>query len=211
MDETNLPQTKKERIRKLIKKTEAKLRQIQILEAKDNKGLFLNERQIEKMNRKEEYEQLLLKLKKGDYIFDDEKDNDDNDNNNKKTRKQKDKDLKEVVNLLARKTSMDLSGILSNETLINIEIHDAVRLKSGDTGVVKYIGEVPFIPNQTVYGILMDAWHPSYGNGCIDGKRFFSAADGKFFILFLFSFYKKYTCFGQIKPNILSVISLYQH
>eukprot|EP01084_Bolivina_argentea_P206075 351921_1 len=99
--------------------------------------------------------------------------NNDEENNNRMC-------IREKVRIMARRTGIDWVGKYANKEIINVSVDDAVRVANGGTGVVKYVGPVHFLDDdKNVIGILMDQWHPSYGNGIIDWKKYFKSDDGR--------------------------------
>merc|ERR1712154_127889 len=151
---------------RLISRTRKKLREIEVLEFKHKSGVVLHPNQIAKMNRKDELTQKLKSLKDGTY--------------NKPAPVKNRMSIREKVRIMARRTSIDWTGKYKDKEIIDVSVDDAVRVANGGTGVVKYFGPIDFLgADKNVIGILMDQWHPSYGNGSIDGKKYFDSDDGR--------------------------------
>ena len=109
--------------KRLIARTRKKLREIEVLEFKHNSGVKLHSNQIAKMHRKEELQAKLNELKNGSFT--------------RKTEDKKSKTInREKVRILARKTSIDWSGKYKGKKIVPVELHDAVRVANGGTGVV---------------------------------------------------------------------------
>lgn len=111
--------------KRLIARTRKKLREIEVLEFKYNSGVKLHSNQISKMHRKEELQAKLEELKNGSFTRKKEED-----------RKGKTTINREKVRILARKTSIDWSGKYKGKQIVPVEVHDAVRVANGGTGVV---------------------------------------------------------------------------
>merc|ERR1712176_614966 len=153
-------------IKRLISKTKKKLREIEVFEFKHKSGVVLHPNQIAKMNRKDELTQKLKSLKDGTY--------------NKPAPVKNRMSIREKVRIMARRTSIDWTGKYKDKEIIDVSVDDAVRVANGGTGVVKYFGPIDFLgADKNVIGILMDQWRPSYGNGSIDGKKYFDSDDGR--------------------------------
>eukprot|EP01083_Nonionella_stella_P166938 559723_1 len=156
--------------RRLISRTKKKLREIEVLAFKHGSGVVLHPNQIAKMNRKEELQAKLEQLKRDGL----------------KPKKPVNPmgggadAIREKVRILARKTSIDWTGKFAGNPIIDVALDDAVRIANGGTGVVRYIGPIAFLgEDENVIGVLMDQWHPSYGNGTIDAKKYFNCDDGR--------------------------------
>jgi len=76
-------------------------------------------------------------------------------------------DTRTKVQLATRRLSMDMT-----RPLVHCGVDDLVRVANGDTGVVKFVGEVHFLDGY-ILGLLMDQWSPNYQTGTIDGKLYF--------------------------------------
>ena len=157
--------------KRLITRTKKKLREIEVLEFKHKNGVVLHPNQVLKINRKQELKNKLESLKNGTWI----------DNNLKPSQDLTVKRYdREKIRILARSTSIDWTGKYLDKQVVEVAVHDAVRVANGGTGVVKYYGPIDFLGvDKNVIGILMDQWHPSYGNGWIDGKQYFISDDGR--------------------------------
>eukprot|EP01083_Nonionella_stella_P039033 106149_1 len=156
--------------RRLISRTKKKLREIEVLAFKHGSGVVLHPNQIAKMNRKEELQAKLEQLKRDGL----------------KPKKPVNPmgggadAIREKVRILARKTSIDWTGKFAGNPIIDVALDDAVRIANGGTGVVRYIGPIAFLgEDENVIGVLMDQWHPNYGNGTIDAKKYFNCDDGR--------------------------------
>ncbi len=154
--------------KRLISRTRKKLREIKVLEFKHKSRVVLHPNQIAKMNRKDELTAKLESLKNGTW------------NKKGQTEPPNRMSLREKVRIMARRTSIDWTNKYADKEVIPVEVDDAVRVANGGTGVVKYVGPIDFLgDDKTVNGILMDQWHPSYGNGTIDGKVYFKSEEGR--------------------------------
>ena len=61
---------------------------------------------------------------------------------------------------------------------LDFKIDDRVKLARGETGIVKYIGEVEFAKGEII-GLVLDSFTPVGHNGTVRGKKYFEAQDGK--------------------------------
>ena len=67
-----------------------------------------------------------------------------------------------------------------NKNINNIKLGDRIRLTTGKTGVVKYIGTPHFVnKNEKVIGLELDSWDANASGGTIRGKRVFDVSPGR--------------------------------
>ncbi|ETO09191.1 hypothetical protein RFI_28196, partial [Reticulomyxa filosa] len=162
-DETSNSQSSRLRARREIKKTKRKLHQIAVLETRREKGETLTPKQLQRIVSKEVLLKKLNELENGNFDFE------------AQDRERKEMNLKKRNQLLERKATMDLG---TKKWTVPVSIGDAVQLESGATGVVKWIGKVPFLTDD-VLGLLMDESNPNYHNGELDGKEYFKTPNGR--------------------------------
>ncbi|ETO31190.1 hypothetical protein RFI_05929 [Reticulomyxa filosa] len=146
-------------IRREINKIKRTLRQIEIFEMRLQKGQQLQPQQLEQIKEKAD---LIKKLQQLEIEASDAGIHD---------KQKQEENTKKRQNLLERKATVDLT---SKKWTVSVQVDDMVKLENGDTGVVKWIGKIPFLADEVI-GILMDQGNPNYHNGELDGKEFFKA------------------------------------
>ena len=87
----------------------------------------MHQNQIAKINRKEELQAKMESLKNGSFTKKAEE-----------KRKGKGTINREKVRILARKTSIDWSGKFKGKEIVEVGLHDAVRVANGGTGTVQF-------------------------------------------------------------------------
>ncbi|ETO33824.1 hypothetical protein RFI_03278, partial [Reticulomyxa filosa] len=149
----------KARIRREANKMKSKIHQILVLEMREAKGEKLTPYQIDEIKQKAKYLQRLNDLENGNIDLEAE------------DREKKEQDKKKRKHLLERKATMDLTA---KKWKVPVKVDDLVKLENGDTGVVKWIGKVAFLPDDII-GLLMDQSNPNYHTGELEGKEYFKA------------------------------------
>ncbi|ETO05945.1 hypothetical protein RFI_31450, partial [Reticulomyxa filosa] len=162
-DANTANQSSRLRIRREIKKTKRRLHQIAVLETRREKGETLTSKQLQRIASKDALSKKLNELENGNFDFE------------AQDRERKEMSLKKRNQLLERKATMDLGA---KKWTVPVSVGDAVQLENGATGVVKWIGKVPFLTDD-VLGLLMDTTNPNYHNGELDGKEYFKTPNGR--------------------------------
>ena len=71
-----------------------------------------------------------------------------------------------------------------NKNINNIKLGDRIKLVTGKTGVVRYIGTPHFVnKNEKMIGLELDGWDPNATDGIIRGKRVFDASLGRAYFI----------------------------
>ncbi|ETO30236.1 hypothetical protein RFI_06887, partial [Reticulomyxa filosa] len=167
-NETHTNESSRSRLRREINRTKRKLREIDVLEKRQEKGEKLRPPQLQKLENKPALLQKLNELENGDYDFE------------AQDREMQTQNLMRRSNLLERKATLDMTNLDKaqwlGQPLVDVQIDDAVRLKNGATGVVKWIGKVPILTDEVI-GLVMDENNPNFHNGELDGKQYFKVAN----------------------------------